>query len=82
MYSDVDAHYEIASWLKTLRERARLSLPEAARRSELPEMLLNFWEQGYPLTVYGFIKLMAIYQVPPELTAAKILSIQRKIERP
>lgn len=76
----VNINVEIALWLRTSRERVRLTTSEASQKTGLSENLISFWEQGYPMPISALLILVIIYQVPATVTAAKIKAFQEYFE--
>ncbi|MBO9666174.1 MAG: hypothetical protein J7501_05120 [Bdellovibrio sp.] len=69
---------DVAEWLHGRRNNVRMTVGEAARRSQIPVEFIVQWEAGMPIPVPELIILMKIYQVPGVVVSAYLTSLQRK----
>jgi len=73
-----DCQQEIAKWLKTLRQRMRFSFKEVSHATNLPVDMLMAWEEKGDIPIAQLIALTAIYQVPSEVVAAKLIFLTNR----
>ncbi len=69
---------DVALWLRTRRNNVRLTISEAAERSQIPADFISQWEDGMPIPISDFFVLTKIYQVPGVVVGAYVQRLYKK----